>query len=237
MIKVVLCEDEDVQRKIIKTYLDKIYTELKINYRICEFQSGEELLNNYLEDTDIILLDIQMDRLNGIETARNIRQFDTNVNIIFITSDSSFMQDGYEVRAYRYLLKPVKYNDLQRHISDCISEIDNNKLKYITIKENSNGEIVRVPINKICYIETENRCLSIHTDKQTYTTRISISKLEDELREFKFYRCHRCYLVNLEKIKSITMNSVIINDKEILVSRYKMKELKIEMTNMLGDIL
>lgn len=237
MIKVVLCEDEDVQRKIIKTYLDKIYTELKINYRICEFQSGEELLNNYLEDTDIILLDIQMDRLNGIETARNIRQFDTNVNIIFITSDSSFMQDGYEVRAYRYLLKPVKYNDLQKHISACISEIDNNKLKYITIKENSNGEIVRVPINKICYIETENRCLSIHTDKQTYTTRISISKLEDELREFKFYRCHRCYLVNLEKIKSITMNSVIINDKEILVSRYKMKELKIEMTNMLGDIL
>lgn len=237
MIKVILCEDEKNQRDIIKKYLDEIYKEINIEYRLLEFESGEGLLKEYPNNIDLILLDIQMDKLNGMDTARKIRKFDTDVDIIFITSDSSFMQDGYEVRAYRYLLKPVRYHDLKKHISACTSNIDNKKSKYITIKENRNGEIVRVPINKICYIETEKRCLSIHTDKQTYVTRVNISKLEDELRKFKFYRCHRCYLVNLEKIKSITSSSVIINDKEILVSRYKMKELKIEMTNMLGDIL
>lgn len=237
MIKIVLCEDETIQRKIVKDYLDKICKEINIEYVLLEFESGEKLLKEYPNNIDLAILDIQMDKLNGMDTARKIRKFDTNVDIIFITSDSSFMQDGYEVRAYRYLLKPVRYYDLKKHISACISEIDNKKSKYITIKEINKGEIVRVPVSRICYIETENRYLSIHTDKQIYTTRVNISKIEDELKEFKFYRCHRCYLVNLEKIKSITSGGVMINDKEILVSRYKIKELKVEMTKMLGDIL
>ena len=237
MIKVVLCDDEKKQRNTIKKYLDEICKEVNIEYVLLEFESGEKLLKEYPSDIDLAILDIQMDRLNGMDTAREIRKFDTNVDIIFITADSSFMQDGYEVRAYRYLLKPVRYYDLKKHKSACINEVENKKSKYITIKENNNREIVRVPVSKICYIETENRYLSIHTDKQIYTTRVNISKIEDELKEFKFYRCHRCYLVNLEKIKSITSGGVMINDKEILVSRYKMKELKVKMTKMLGDIL
>ena len=237
MIKVVLCDDEKKQRNTIKKYLDEICKEVNIEYVLLEFESGEKLLKEYPSDIDLAILDIQMDRLNGMDTAREIRKFDTNVDIIFITADSSFMQDGYEVRAYRYLLKPVRYYDLKKHISACINEVENKKSKYITIKENNNREIVRVPVSKICYIETENRYLSIHTDKQIYTTRVNISKIEDELKEFKFYRCHRCYLVNLEKIKSITSGGVMINDKEILVSRDKMKELKVKLPKMLGDIL
>ena len=115
MIKVVLCDDEKKQRNTIKKYLDEICKEVNIEYVLLEFESGEKLLKEYPSDIDLAILDIQMDRLNGMDTAREIRKFDTNVDIIFITADSSFMQDGYEVRAYRYLLKPVRYYDLKKH--------------------------------------------------------------------------------------------------------------------------
>ena len=122
MIKVVLCDDEKKQRNTIKKYLDEICKEVNIEYVLLEFESGEKLLKEYPSDIDLAILDIQMDRLNGMDTAREIRKFDTNVDIIFITADSSFMQDGYEVRAYRYLLKPVRYYDLKKHISACIMD-------------------------------------------------------------------------------------------------------------------
>ena len=107
MINIGICEDELHYRVNIKDMLGDILSTYSINYKIYEFSSGEELLSNYPKDLDILIMDIQMKIINGMDTARKIREFDQNLEIIFMTSFSEFMQEGYEVKAYRYILKPI----------------------------------------------------------------------------------------------------------------------------------
>ncbi|EPZ54196.1 response regulator [[Clostridium] sordellii ATCC 9714] len=136
MLNIVICEDEIEQQEILKDYLEQILNEIDIKYEILIFNSGEELFKNYPSNIDIFLLDIQMDGLNGMEVARKIRQIDKKeVEIIFTTSLIEYIQEGYEVRAYRYLLKPVKLEDLKKHIILCIEELTKNKESYIAVKK------------------------------------------------------------------------------------------------------
>lgn len=109
--------------------------------------------------------------------------------------------------------------------------------RHLAIKEIENGNIVRIPIDSILYVETESRYVLIHTDKKTYKSRVGISNIERELECTKFYRCHRCYLINLKKVEGMKQNSVLIKGEEIIVSRYKFKELRIKLTSILGEIL
>lgn len=233
--KIAICDDEYIHRKILLQYTEKLFS--KDIYEILEFDSGENLLANYPNDLDILLLDIQMLGINGIETAKKIRLFDTKVIIIFTTAISDFMQEGYEVRAFRYLLKPINYSDFSKHLIQCKSEIIKNKEKYISIKEISEGKTIIVPIDSILYIEVECRIALIHTDINVYKTRESIKNLEVQLTEYSFFRCHRAYLINLFKVNAINKNSVFIKGNEILVSRYKMKDLKIKITDALGSLI
>ena len=154
MIKIAICEDEKEQQELLKTYINQIFEALYIKYKLEIFNSGEELLENYQNDTDVLLLDIQMGQINGMDTARKIRSIDDKVEIIFITSLIEYALEGYEVRAYRYLIKPVKYENLKENIINCIKEIDI-KNKYIIVKEQGNQ--IKLDINEITYVEVQKK--------------------------------------------------------------------------------
>ena len=111
MIKIAICEDEKEQQELLKSYIDQIFDGLSVKYELEIYNLGEELLDSYSKDIDILLLDIQMGQINGMDTARKIRELDDKVEIIFITSLIEYVLEGYEVRAYRYLIKPIKYDD------------------------------------------------------------------------------------------------------------------------------
>lgn len=235
MLKIVLCEDEKQQREIIKNYIhDSIINHTK-EYEILEFESSEDMLENYPKSTDILILDIQMGNINGMDAARKIREFDENVEIIFITGLWDYLQEGYEVRAYRYLIKPIKYDSFNNQFGSCIENILEYNKKYILATYK--GESNKISINSILYIETEGRNIIIYTDKKSYLSNIGINKIERELGLKKFFRCHNSYLVNLDYITKIGTNSVFIDEYEVPVSRHKIKELKIQFTNSLGDKL
>lgn len=235
VLNIAICDDEYIHRKVIVDYLGMVFS--SESYEVVEFNSGEELLKNYPEKLDILLLDIQMTGIDGIKTAKKIRLFDTNVMIIFTTAILGFMQEGYEVRAFRYLLKPINYNDFSKHLIQCKNEVLNNKSKYITIKEIDEGKTVIITINSILYIETECRVTLIHTDAKVYRIKESIKKFENELKEYSFYRCHRAYLINISKVSSIAKNSIFIKNDEIMVSRYKIKDLKMKITEILANLI
>lgn len=232
---IVICDDENIHRKIIADYLSKVFS--REPYEVVEFNSGEELLEDYPEKIDILLLDVHMTCMNGIETAKKIREFDTNVKIIFITAIAGFMQQGYEVRAFRYLLKPINYNDFSKHLIQCKNDILNSREKYIIINEIDEEKTVFITVKSILYIEIESRVTLIHTDTKVYRTRDSIMKFENELKEYSFYRCHRAYFINLDKVSSIGKNSVFIKNNEIIVSRYKMKDIKVKIIDRLSSLI
>ena len=235
MINIGICEDELHYRVTIKDMLGDILSTYSINYKIYEFSSGEELLSNYPKDLDILIMDIQMKIINGMDTARKIREFDQNLEIIFMTSFSEFMQEGYEVKAYRYILKPISERKISRNILPCINEIMKKKNNYLTI--NVKNYVDRIKIDSIVYIETDRPNILIYTNDNKYTTKMSISKIDKILREHGFFRCHNSYIVNLKLVESMNSNTLKIGEKYIPISKYRVKELKLALTNILGDIL
>ncbi|RDY27741.1 DNA-binding response regulator [Romboutsia weinsteinii] len=236
MLKIVVCEDEKEQRELIKEYLKKILDETSLLYEILTFNSGEELLNNYSNDIDILLLDILMDKLSGMDTARKIREIDDkNVEIIFTTSLVDYIQEGYEVRAYRYLLKPLRYEDLKKHMISCINEI-REKNKYILVDGKS--ESLRIKVSDITYIEIQKRDMTIHTIKGDYKLKSTMDKVEKDLDNHNFYRCHKSFLVNMEYVDNIKQYVAILENKdEVSISRHRFKDFKVEFLRSMGDKL
>lgn len=235
MIKIVICEDEKEQQELLKTYINQIFEVLSVKFKLEVFNSGEELLERYSKDTDILLLDIQMGQISGMDTARKIRVLDDKVEIIFITALIEYALEGYEVKAYRYLIKPVKYENLKENITNCIKEVDI-KNKYIMIK--SQGSQTKLNINEITYIEVQKETITIHTLNEVYKINGTMSNIEKEVDCSRFFRCHKSFLVNLEHVKSIKQYVVILeNSKEVPVSRYRFKETKDKFFDLIEDKL
>lgn len=235
MIKIAICEDEKDQQELIKENISKIFEGLDIKYNLEIFDSGEALLKNYSNNIDIILLDVQMGKINGMDTARKIRILDDKVEIIFITSLMEYVLDGYEVRAYRYLIKPVKYEKLKENIINCIKEIDI-KNKYIVVKEQ--GSQIKLDISEITYAEVQKETITIHTLSKVYKINGTMNNIEKNIDCNRFFRCHKSFLINLEQVKSIKQYVAILeSNEEVPISRHRFKETKDKFFDLIEEKL
>ncbi|MDB8791359.1 LytTR family DNA-binding domain-containing protein [Romboutsia sp. 1001216sp1] len=229
-----ICEDITLHRGLLVDYLFRFFNTLNIDYDVLEFSSGENLLNNYPINVDLLFLDIQMNGLNGMDTARKIREFDNNVEIIFTTSLLDYVCEGYEVNAYRYILKPIDYNVFEKHLTQCIKNILKKKNQYLTINDKS--KLIKIKLDEILYIETNRRELNIHTVNNCETIKMSMRKIEKLLNK-DFFRCHNSFIVNLERIQKIDVLNIYIDNTIIPISKHRIKQLKIKLTETLGDRL
>ena len=178
MFRIVICEDDLSQRELLKGFLYKVFEEIQEDLDLIEFESGEEALLEevILKGIDIFFLDIQMNGLNGMDVARRIREFDNNVEIIFTTSVLDYVCEGYEVNAYRYMLKPIEYNIFKNNMGKCIENIIKKKNDFLTINDKS--KLIKIKFDDILYIETSKRQLIIHTINGHEIIKMSIRKLE-----------------------------------------------------------
>ena len=236
MFYIVLCEDDILHRELLARYLEQIFKDLGLEYKLTEFSSGEDLLSNYPDKLDILFLDIQMDKLTGMDTARKIREFDNSIEIVFTTAILDYIHEGYEVRAYRYLLKPLEYECILKNTKACINDLIDKK-STIAIKDRLQTAIIH--ISDILYIEVLRKEITIYTKEDKYLFKTSMKSIEDTLVKKNFFRCHKSYLINLKKVNLLREkeNLVIIDCFEIPVSRYKLKALKIKLAHILGDLL
>ncbi|KPI54252.1 chemotaxis protein CheY [Clostridioides difficile] len=236
MINIAVCEDEKEAQLLIVDYIENILKNISIEYEIKKYLSGEELLENNLKDIDILFLDIKMEKLNGMDTARMIRKMGSEMEIIFITSLIDYVQEGYEVRAYRYLLKPIESEELKKHMLTCIKDIETNKDSYIIIKDKSNT--YKIYLNEIKYIEVQKKEMLIHTINKNFYIRYSLNKIEKELNLSRFIRCHKSFIVNLSHVENIKYNIAILESgEEVPISRYRYKEVKEKFLRFLGDTI
>lgn len=233
MYNIVICEDNKEQIKIILNYLRIIFENIDDNYNINIFNSAEEMLEKNIDDVDIFLLDIKMKKMSGMKAAQNIRSRGINSEIIFLTGLIEYAKDGYKVRAYRYILKPIKFDELQESILNCIEEINKNKRKYFLIDQN--GKIEKIKIDLIKYIEINRKELIIHlVDKNIIYSWKSIAEFDKKLEKYGFFRVHKSFLVNMIYIDLITNDAVIIGEDKVPVSKYRIKDLKQKFTRFIG---
>lgn len=232
-LSIVICDDEFLHRSILKEFLITLLDEELLEYDLIEYSSGEDLIRDY-NKVDLLFLDIRMSELSGMDVARKVREFDSNVEIIFTTSVEQYVFEAYEVKAYRYLVKPIEYEKFKKEVKICISDY---LAKNSMISINSNKATIKIPIGEILYAEVMKKEVTIYTESKVYTIETSMKRVENKLSNYGFFRCHHSYLVNLNKVNEIRDKSIFINDNEIPVSRMRYKSLKVKLVNLLGDSL
>ncbi|MCY6483321.1 LytTR family DNA-binding domain-containing protein [Clostridium aestuarii] len=228
----VIVDDEYPAREELKYFINK-FSNIKIQG---EFEDSVEALKSIEKHKpDIILLDINMPKIDGMELGRIINNFEKKIIIVFITAYKEYAVDAFEVEAFDYILKPYSekrivntLKRLEKEFNETINRCINNK---ITLKKNN--KLWVVDVCDICYCEASERETIIYTCKNTYVENSSISEFYKKLPKNNFFRSHRSYVINLDKITEIIPwfnNTYMVKfkelDEEIPVSRNNINDFK-----------
>lgn len=220
MLNIAICDDEEIQRREIVGMLKNIISLDFMNLKIYEFKSGEEVIFCSIS-FDVILLDIKLDNVNGIEVAKKIRDRNSKTNIIFITAYKEYVFDAFDVRAFNYILKPIDENRLKKIIK--LALLESKEDKFIIAKTSS--ESIKIFYNDIMYIESQGRKVKIHTTYDVIEYYYKISEIEKELSLSNFFRCHKSFIVNFMYVERYTSKYIILkNSEEIYISKYRLND-------------
>jgi len=221
MIKIAVCEDDTLQNQNITDMISEVFNSYNKIYSINKFISGEELLSSSYE-FDIYFLDIQMNNISGIDTAKEIRILHKNVIIIFITGLKDYVFDAFDVNAFHYITKPINENKFKEVLNSAIRSLSK-KDKFLIAKTSSYS--YKVYLKDIVYLESNQRKIILHTTYDTIEYYYKISDLENELSEYNFFRCHKSYIINLKYVQSFDSNFIIFeNSDKVYVSKYKLTD-------------
>lgn len=234
MIRIALVEDDENYVKSLINHLKTYEKEYDENFNISVFTDGEEILMDYSADFDIIFMDVEMKFMDGMTTAEEIRKVDNEVVIIFITNMPQYAIKGYTVDALDYILKPVSYFAFTQRIQRALSRMKRRKTKFVTII--SKGMIQKVDISKIFYIEVQDHDLIFYTKVGKYITKGTMRDIEKRIDSQMFFRCNRCYLINLEYVESFQNSSVMVGNDIVQVSRARKKELLDRLNNYINEV-
>lgn len=217
MISIAICDDDIT---IHEQLVEMITAYSIINDQDMEtvsFYTTDELLLS-TDKFDILFLDIRFDSCDvGIDTARTIRENGDEYIIILLTTLNSKAIDGYEVGAYRYILKPINREQIFSLLSNCLDKI-NNSSKVVIIKHKYDSEIV--PINMVLYVESIARKRCLHTLNSTIETWETLKSIYDQLPKGQFAYIQKAYVVNLAKVTSFRKNNIVLNyDVELPIGR------------------
>ena len=223
LYRVAICDDEQSQVQYINSVLSKWGNLSGHNCEVRKFPSAEAFLFAYDEDKayDILLLDVKMGEMSGIELARRIRQKGSKAEIIFLTSYFEYAGEGYEVDALHYLVKPVPEGKLLEVLEKAAERLAEEP-PYVVIT--CEGETVKLYEADILYVESFQHYISIHTKEREYKLKENISAFADRLAA-GFFRIHRSYLVSLKYVVRISRTLITLEGgTELPLARGKYDE-------------
>lgn len=236
-MKIAIVEDDLSNASSLINHLDRFSKEHEIMIDHTHFENGMDFLTPYTACWDVIFLDIEMPLMNGIETAKQIRKYDPDVLIIFITYMAQYAIEGYSVQALDYVLKPVSYYPFSMKMEQVVQIVSSRQNESLIIS-NQFGKI-RLPLNHLKYVEVKDHTLYYYTTDDCFssTSYPSLSKLAQKLSSKGFTRCHQGYLVNLEFVSKFKKNSVQIMEDILPLSRTYYKSFTQSLLNYWGDHL
>ncbi len=233
MITAAIVDDDPNIRETLQAALITDTQKRRIPVQLSVCASGSEFLTLPQEKWDLVLMDVEMPGQNGIETARQLRRVNERATIIFITNYIQYALEGYEVQAFRYLLKPIDAAQFEQVVGTALDEIHHRQTAYLQLKGRS--EIIRLAIDELIYAETERGHLLLHTPGKVLECYSTMEKLEQELKQEAFFRCHSSFLVALEAVRQIEKQDVVLKDgTRVPVSKNRKKGMKQALTNFWG---
>lgn len=227
MFRVAICEDEQLQLDSLQTSVETWGEAKRQLLQVDTYSSAGELLHYYrvAGRYDLVLLDIAMSGMDGMTAARAIRGFDLGAKIIFITGQKEYLAEGYEVEAFRYLLKPIHPEQLFSVLDAVVDKLVKQNGETLLFATET-GQ-VKIRLADISYFESRGHFLEVHYLQGKIKIRANLSTMEQNLKEQGFIRNHRSYLVNLRRIYRLTSRCCHLDDgKKVPVSRKQYNALK-----------
>lgn len=212
LYRIVICDDDSDFRETLQRRVSARLKDRGIDFSIVLFSSGEELLREFEQMEQLphlVFLDIMMGEINGIDTARQIREKDGQISIVFITSSDQYVFLGYEVQALQYLMKPIQDDQLSE-----ILEFDLRRRfekKYLTFRIKLTT--YHIAHDEILYLESERKAtkLFVKNRSEVYRIPMRISELENALLKATFCRCHRGFIVNLSQVTELNAKFLLLD--------------------------
>lgn len=216
MFRIAICEDEKVQIEYMQMLLERWQEKSKVKAAVDAYTSAEQFLfeTEGKVPYDLLLLDIQMGQLNGVELARKVREQDTRVSIVFLTGIKDYAIEGYEVGAVRYLLKPVKEPELFALLDRICAAAKEQKEDYFLFQ--TGGVTNRVLFSEILYAEADGHYVRLKTLEKEWKWKENISALAESLEEKGFFLLRRGLYVNLAKVEQIGKTECSLESGEVL---------------------
>lgn len=217
MYRVAIVEDDKNFVEELKNHLLQYAQEEGLEFQISAFYDGAEILENYAPVYDLILLDIEMPKVGGMETAEKIREVDEDVVLMFITNMAQYAIHGYEVGALDFVMKPVTYYTLSMKLKRALKRVQKKELPSILL--NLSDGVKKLEVRQIYYVEVQNRMLHYHTDEGEFVVRSSLQAAEQTLPSNVFAKCNHWYLVNLMHVTAVRKNTAYVGEYELEISR------------------
>lgn len=233
-MKLAIVDDERKMTNLLSEYSRKFEKENGELMQISVYHHPNDFLKNYSSDYDLVLMDIEMPGLNGIEAARELRRMDSRVVLMFITNMAQYAINGYEVEAIDFVIKPISYPDFALKIHKAMRYVKRNKDRKVALSTQEGT--IYLHLSDIYYIEVMRHYLVYHTLNGENTVRGVLKEVEEMLKEYHFVRSNHCYLINLKYVESITGNTVKVAGNELQISRNKKSEFLMEFARYVGGM-
>lgn len=222
-MKIAICDDMQFFRDELASIILKYKTQKRVHIDICEFENGEDLLDS-TDIFDIIFLDYKLDGIDGLSTAKILRQKNITCNIVFVTNyPEQFVYDAFEVNPYRFLVKPIDENTVVSLLNNFITT--QKQLSPVTVI--NDGIQTNISAKDVLYLEGNGKCCIIRTSSNTFDSSKTLAQIHAMLPQYCFYRTHKSYVVNLYSVSSFDKSTLtLLNGETVKISRDKFAEFK-----------
>ena len=213
--RLAVCEDDGPARARVEALCGEILTEWDAQYSVEAFSSAEALLERFrgnLEAFDLLILDIQLEGMTGMELARTLRELGSEVSILFLTGRADYALEGYDVHPVHFLLKPVEREALAGALR--LDWARNHRPRAVVLR--SGGRTISLPTAEIRYIESINRSVVVHLVSGEQTFSLTMTQVERLTPADQFARCHNSFLVNLSHVAEVGRAGVLLRTGEQL---------------------
>lgn len=214
-INVMLCDDDPVFLEALHSEVERTFARMNMKATICDFNSPADISRSQLAVCDMAFLDIDFERedRNGIDIARTLRSVNCHALIFFVTNYIDYAPAGYEVQAFRYILKRDMGEVLERYILQAMENMAERQ-EFLRLRDKE--QTIDLPLAEITYLDVLDHYVSIHTARQSYTLHATLSGMETDMEEHGFLRIHKSYLVNMAHIRKFRSRECLLLDGSLL---------------------
>lgn len=234
MVRIAFVEDDPAVMETLVDYIRRYERQYGGSFELTQFSDGDEIVSDYRAIYDIIFLDVQMKRMDGMTAAEHIRKVDSDVILVFITNMAQFAIRGYAVDAMDYVLKPVPYFAFSQQLQKALARVKKRGNNFLNLSVD--GGLRRVAVSSVYYLESDGHRVNLYTEGGPITAAGSLKDFEEKLAEQNFVRCNSGYLVNLAQVTGVQQSIAQVGPHAVQISRPRKKAFMEALTDYLGGL-